>query len=133
MNTMTGLYRCSSILVLFLLSTAAADQFRPSSGETILINQPYAMQWNLPTWATPIFQIEFNIPWMTPPFTSTTTVNSCKYNINTGPFLLTNAVSAWFSTMTSADYQVITFTEINPTSTTTDVSLIITEGYGYWI
>ncbi|OCK84425.1 hypothetical protein K432DRAFT_401123 [Lepidopterella palustris CBS 459.81] len=93
----------------YIFQAVAEDvKVRPSSGEQILANVTYTMQWNL-TGYPPCGGITFSIPWMTPPFTSYLTVDS-----------------PWYETMTSTGYQTIVFTEINPTSTTTMITV------GYW-
>jgi len=65
---------------LLLPSRLLADQFRPSSGEQVVANQTYLVNWNLTDGPTVVLMpIELFIPDMTPPYTSTFTVGPRKY------------------------------------------------------
>jgi len=60
------------LLLIFalLLPQAAADQVRPSSGETVLAFQTYTLQWNISNPVTngdPVEAIVFEMPNTTPP------------------------------------------------------------------
>ena len=72
-----------TLQVAFYICHAVAErvQVRPSSGERILANVTYTMQWNL-TGYPRCGGITFCIPWMTPPFTSYLTVDSRKYSLS---------------------------------------------------
>ena len=52
-----------------LLSQAATDQVRPSSGEQVLAFETYTLQWNIsnPVTNDPVVAISFEIPNTTPP------------------------------------------------------------------
>jgi hypothetical protein len=64
---------------LLLLDRILADDFRPSSGELILANQTYLVNWNITGGPSAIYMpIELEIPNMTPPYTSTFDVSSRK-------------------------------------------------------
>ena len=69
-----------NILALFLLGQAAAEnQFRPSSGEIVTANETYLVNWNVSGLPTDCEGIELDIPWMTPPYTSTVNVPSRRW------------------------------------------------------
>lgn len=61
--------------LLLLKTILADDQFRPSSGELVLANQTYLVNWNI-TYTNPVYDIFLEIPNMTPPYVSQHSVPS---------------------------------------------------------
>jgi hypothetical protein len=63
------------ISLLLLNVVLADDQFRPSSGEKVLGNQTYLVNWNV-TFTNSVLDIYLEIPNMTLPYVSTNSVPS---------------------------------------------------------